>query len=359
MITFTGYITRLFLSYLAGVLFGFVALLQTFDLLKNAEDVLKRHGESVWNLLHFAALRLAETASFLLPLCVLVAALLTLARLVQNNEIVALKATGVAARRILLAFAPAALLVAVLQFALSDQLSPRSQRAMVSWDEGSEAARGADPLAGDGLWLHDEGTVAHVRAVRGGGARLYGLTLYLRDGAGNLTERLQALTANYKDGAWELAGVKRTAWLPGQAPRIEPVADQAWPVALTPGQLADLSTVASGLSLRQLLDFSAKPGLGEHPRHYYRTWLNKRISGPFAAFLMILLAAPMLRNQGRASGVIGGFAIALGLGLLYLITDGVVFTLGETGAFPPLLAAWVPILLFGCIGGAVLVHVDS
>ena len=140
---------------------------------------------------------------------------------------------------------------------------------------------------------------------------------------------------------------------------MEPVADTTWPIALRPDQLEALTILAGGLSLRQLFNFSANPGLGEHPRHYYQTWLNKRIAAPFAAFLMILLAAPMARTIGRTGGVLGNFGIALGLGLLYLITDGIVFTLGEAGAFPPVLAAWVPIWLFACIGGAVLVHMDG
>ncbi|MEM7222910.1 MAG: LPS export ABC transporter permease LptG [Pseudomonadota bacterium] len=359
MKTLTRYIARLFLSYLVGVLFGFVALLQAVDLLKNAEEVARRHGESLGNFLYYVVLRLPETAGFLLPLCTLVAALLTLGRMAQHSEIVALKAAGVPVWRVLKAFWPAALLVAVVQFAVSDGLTPLAQRAMERWDESAELARGADPLDGDGVWLHEHGTVAHIQAVRGGGTRLYGLTLYLRDGDGNLTERLQALTANYQEGSWQLAGVTRTIGQIGRPPQVETVPDQTWPIALTPAQLDDLSTQASGLGLVQLYDFAGRRGLGVHPRHYYETWLNKRIAGPFAAFLMILLAAPMARNLSRTGGVVGTFALAVGFGMAYLITDGIVFTLGETGAFPPILAAWVPIGLFGCLGGALLLHIDS
>ncbi len=45
-------------------------------------------------------------------------------------------------------------------------------------------------------------------------------------------------------------------------------------------------------------------------------------------------------------------AIGFGLGFLYFISDGLVMSLGETGAVPPVVAAWLPILVFASVGGA-------
>ena len=54
-----------------------------------------------------------------------------------------------------------------------------------------------------------------------------------------------------------------------------------------------------------------------------------------------------------------GVTIGFCLGFLYFLTDGLVLALGETGAVPPLLAAWLPIVLFAAIGGAWLIRQEG
>ena len=52
-------------------------------------------------------------------------------------------------------------------------------------------------------------------------------------------------------------------------------------------------------------------------------------------------------------------AIGFGLGFLYFISDGLVMSLGETGAVPPVVAAWLPILVFASVGGAWLIRLEG
>jgi lipopolysaccharide export system permease protein len=52
-------------------------------------------------------------------------------------------------------------------------------------------------------------------------------------------------------------------------------------------------------------------------------------------------------------------AIGFILGFLYFIADGLVMSLGETGAVPPVLAAWMPIVVFASVGGAWLIRLEG
>jgi lipopolysaccharide export system permease protein len=45
--------------------------------------------------------------------------------------------------------------------------------------------------------------------------------------------------------------------------------------------------------------------------------------------------------------------------LLYLVVDGLLTALGQTGALPPFVAAWTAPLLFGCAAIAVLLYAED
>lgn len=353
--TLTAYISRLFLQQLVVIGFGFIALLQVFDLLKNARGIMERHGDTVGNLAYYAALRLPEIISFLLPLCILVAALMTLTRLTQHNEIVALKAAGLSLFRFLLAFLPAVVAVAAAHMILSDQLAPAAYRALQQWDVESISASGRS-RSGQELWVRSGQTIARIAAVRDGGNALSGVTLFLRDGNGNLTERLVGREARHTESGWSLSDVDRTVWPESGAPQVSHLDQVAWQADVKPKDLDNVSTDPNGLSLRALVALANASGLGRHPEHYYRTWVQKRIATPASALVMILLAASVAQTLARSHGGAVNFALGAGLGFLYLIIDGVALTLGEAGSLPPLLAAWAPIALFGCVGGAAMIH---
>lgn len=351
----TVYASRLFLGQLAVVTLGFVALLQVFDLLKNARTVMEQHGDSVGSLAYYAVLRLPGTISFLLPLCVLIATLTSLARLAQHNEIVAMKAAGLSLYRFLFGLGPAVVAVAAAQWLLSDQLVPAAQRALQHWDAQSVMTSGGTDSDDGQIWIRRGSTVARIAAVLADGQALAGITLFLRDDKGNVAELLVARHARYEEGRWSLFDVNRTVLPSSGAPQRTHLYSIAWDIDLIPSDLANLTTHPSGLPLRALLALADSSGLGKHPEHFYRTWVQKRIATPVSVVVMLLLAASAAPTFVRGNSGAAGLAIGVGLGFLYLIGDGVVMTLGEAGRLPPILAAWAPLAIFGCIGGAALI----
>ena len=68
MSTVGNYASRSLLMHLAMTLSGFVAFLLLLDLMNRGDDVVLRHGKSALALAKYAALRLPDLASFILPL---------------------------------------------------------------------------------------------------------------------------------------------------------------------------------------------------------------------------------------------------------------------------------------------------
>src|SRR5262249_12027602 len=156
--------------------------LELLDLLNNSDDIIARHGNHIAALAKYAGLRLPDITSFILPFAVLIAAQLMLAKFARDNDILALKASGLSFYPMLSTLARVALASGPLHFLLSEQLAPRATRALANWDanatdimgassnaapaSGSTGTPAATPAAAaPGVWVRDGNSFIHIGAV--------------------------------------------------------------------------------------------------------------------------------------------------------------------------------------------------
>lgn len=362
MNTFSRYVLRSFLWQFLLLLIGFTALLQLFDLLNNSADILEDHGGQLSAVAEYALLRLPEIASFLTPFIVLMSALLTLSRMERANEILAYKAAGAPYFTVLWAFLPAVGVVAVLHFFLADQIVPISIQTLIARDLTVERAKAKNETKEDPLFVQDGDMVVEAGAVGQDGSVLSHLRIYQRDEIGKLVKQMFADEAHYDAaaGMWHLTHVWTTILPPGKAADTTYVEKSDWTTRLTPAEFSDLVERPQAMTLGKIRGFVSSSQVGVRPTYFYETWMQKRIALPVSSILMILLAAPVAHSlHRRERGLAAGMTIGFGLGFLYFLTDGLVLSLGESGAVTPFLAAWLPILLFAAIGGAWLIKQEG
>jgi lipopolysaccharide export system permease protein len=194
------------------------------------------------------------------------------------------------------------------------------------------------------------------------GSVLKKLKIYNRDQAGILTGQIQADEANYdvKQHQWMLHGVW-TAQIQAEHGTQPVFSDaQPWDTHLSPAEFSNLIEMPQAMTLAKIWNFATATDVGVRPTYFYEAWLQKRIALPVSSILMILLAAPVAHGfYRRDRGLATGIAIGFGLGFLYFVADGLVMSLGESGAVPPVVAAWMPILVFASVGGAWLIRLEG
>lgn len=362
MSTFSRYILRSFLMQFVLFLVGFTALLQLFDLLNNSADILTDHGGRISAVFKYAALRLPDIMSFLVPFVVLMSTLTTLGRMERGNEIMAFKAAGAPYFAILWAFLPAVGLVAVLHFLLADQVVPRTTQELIAFEMEAERAKSPSKAKDESAFVQDGNAIVEAAVIAEEGNRLSHVRIYQMDPGGNIVREIFAKDIYYdvKSESWSMQGVWTMEVSRSQATRSTYTETQGWHTQLTPAEFSDLVERPAAMSFTKLRDFVTSTQVGVRPTYFYETWLQKRIALPVSSILMILLAAPVAHSlQRRERGLAMGVTIGFCLGFLYFLTDGLVLALGEAGAVPPLLAAWLPIVLFAAIGGAWLIRQEG
>ncbi|WP_374383578.1 LPS export ABC transporter permease LptG [Dongia sp.] len=362
MSTFSRYVLKNFLWQFMLLLIGFTALLQLFDLLNNSADILQDHMGQMSALLEYAALRVPEIVSFLVPFAVLMGALVTLGKMETNNEIMAYKAAGAPYFTVLWAFLPAVGIVAFLHFIVADQVVPRSIQALIARDLSVERSKSKNEAKDEPLFVQEGNSVVEAGAVGQEGSILSHVRIYQRDDVGKIVSQIYANEARFdaKDEKWKLSNVWTAVVPADDAVQTTYSATWEWKTRLTPAEFSDLVERPQAMTLGKLTGFVASTQVGVRPTYFYKTWMLKRIALPVSSILMILLAAPVAHSlHRRERGLAMGMTFGFGLGFLYFLTDGLVLSLGESGAVPPFLAAWLPILLFAAVGGAWLIKQEG
>ncbi|MGI9500880.1 MAG: LPS export ABC transporter permease LptG [Geminicoccaceae bacterium] len=344
------YLSLMFIGHLALILISAVALLQLFDVMSVADDLLKDLGGGFQVILRYSLLRLPILVTFLLPFSTLLAALMTFGRLHRHSELVAIQALGMPFLRIILLLLPTMLAVACVHFLISDQLTPRANRILADWQAASQTRKPNDIA----LWLRDDDDLVSIGMILEDGRRLEDVVIFKRDDDGNLTAQMEAARAVYDQGGWWLSQVRDLAVRP-DAERSEMTAERlAWQTGVRPELVKDLASPPNALSIARLLRVMEHPEIGSRPMHVYRTWLHKSFALPLASLFMVVLATASVRGLQRQGGVVLNALVGFGGAFLYFVADGVLQALGEAGSISPALAAWLPLLILALSAAAVL-----
>src|SRR3546814_842319 len=84
-----------------------------------------------------------------------------------------------------------------------------------------------------------------------------------------------------------------------------------------------------------------------------------KISGPLSAVLMPLLGAVAAFGLARSGKLFVRAVLGMALGFIYFVVDNFALAMGNLGAYPPMMAAWAPFLLFLLVGETVLIRTEE
>ena len=351
------YTVRLFLTRSLAVLVSLVLILMTLDLLGESGKILAAPGNGDAELWRYVSLRVPLLTSRFLPFSVLLGTLIAFAGLNQHSEVVAMKAAGMSAHQILAPLIVASLGIAAVAFAFNETVVVKAARTVTAWSDNDYRPI---PPASDllsNVWVLAGDDLVRARQVVGQGDRLRatGVTLYDREG-GTLRQVIDAERARPAGDAWLLQNVRI------YDSTMNLMVRKAQMVALQ-GVEPDRLTLAK-VDPDQLDFFTLRERIGQLERagrqaDEARAGLWHKISGPLSTLLMPLLAAVAAFGLARSGQVLLRATVGMALGFAYFVADNFSLAMGNVGAYPPLLAAWAPFILFLLIGETVLIRSEE
>ncbi len=353
------YLSRQMALKTLWVLLAFTALMQLIDLLGASTDIIER-GEGIVGFAKYIALRMPVTMQHMVPISTLLGSALTFYSLAQSSEMIALRGSGQTPYRAVFMLVPLAMFIGVMYYLVTDQIVPRADKAFVTWWESTEPV---DPNAEDEqdreVWARTTYSVIRILDHADGGRYLEGVTIYNLDRDQQLSERIQAKTAQWeRDGTWTLTGVDRYIGNDGGSSTFS-MSAMTWKTALTPSSVLELANPEVSISTSGSRRVIKGRAAGSRSGDYYQLQLQKAYLTLFAPLIMLILAAPVaagLRRSGTTSRNLG-FAVVAGFS--FLLMDGVLLSLGEAHIVPKFTAAWASAILFTTGGSWVLLKLEN
>jgi lipopolysaccharide export system permease protein len=347
------YLTRLMAVRTAAAAVALMGLLQLIDLLERTSDLLARGG--VIAVLQYMVLRVPFMFQEVAPFAVLAGAIFTFGQLARNSELVVMRITGMSLFQIFRRTLPVALAVAALDLVVTDQVTPRAEQALATWL--SATAPGHARPAAAPRWFRVDGDIVTAKTASPDGRLLRGLTVYQRDGQGALTRRLDAASATPEGGGWRLRNATVTDIGASRADVIS-VDALDWRTTLRAGDtarlFADSYEITSGTAYRSLF---GKGPIDKSPSQF-QTRLYRTLANGAAPIIMLLLALPAALGHARSNRTLP-MIFGLGCGLLYLVSDGLLTAMGQTGVLPPLIAAWGAPVAFAAGAVSLLLYAEG
>lgn len=351
------YLSRTFLLRSLAVLAALVLVLQTLDLLGESGKILHVAGNGDAELWEYVSLRLPQLVARFVPFAVLLGALITLATLNQNSEVISMKAAGVSAHQIIAPLVLASLFVAGLSYAFNERIVTRATASLNDWQEVDYGQVPVDSGIVPNVWVRagDDLIFARTASGRGAGTRLSDVTIYERTG-GTLSTIITAARARPDQRGWRLEEVEKFDVVRNQSMRA-PTALVGLGVEPERFTLAKVRAEEMPFAaLARAIDELKEAG---RPTDSLEAGLWHKISGPLSAVLMPLLAAVAAFGLARSGQLFVRAVIGMALGFAYFVADNFALAMGNFGAYPPSLAAWAPFVLFLLIGETVLIRTEE
>jgi lipopolysaccharide export system permease protein len=351
------YTVKLFVTRSLAVLVALVLVLMTLDLLGESGKILAVPGNSDAELWRYVGLRIPLLVSRFLPFSVLLGTLIAFAGLNQHSEVVAMKAAGISAHQILAPLIVASLVIAGGLFVFNERVVVDSNRQVTVW--GDNDYRPVPPSSGvlSRVWILHGNDLVEADRVGGAGTNFHaeGVTIYERQN-GVLQRVLRAARAEPVGGAWKLTDVRlydssmnMVRHLP-QATALQGVHPEQLTLAKVDPEQLDFWT------LRERIGQLERAG---RPTAEAEAGLWHKVSGPLSTVLMPLLAATAAFGLARSGQVLLRATIGMALGFAYFVADNFSLAMGNVGAYPPIMAAWAPFVLFLLIGETVLIRSEE
>jgi LPS export ABC transporter permease LptG len=354
------YVLREFVKVLFLVLLSVAALSMIIDYTDKAKDA-REHGVAASTLLSYYRFYIFSVLNWTVPISVLVSTLVTFAMLSKNNEVTAVKSSGVSLYRIGLPVLAVAALMSVFSYLLLDFILPYSSQRL---EVLKRRIDGKPPISASDqqkLWYLGKGRyLINFLDYDRDAKRLTQVQVFeLHPTDFRMTRRVYAKHATWNGKGWAF----EDGWMrsfPDNGPSTYTLIKQ--PLVLyypeTPDDFALDVRLPDQMTYAQLSRYLATLRASGYAADALAVKLYEKTSWPALSIVMALIALPFAFRMGKR-GALYGIGIALVLGIVYFIMFGLFMKFGEVGNLPPLLAAWAANILFGLAAGYMFLNVET
>jgi putative membrane protein len=290
-------------------------------------------------------------ANLFSPLFVFIAVIFFTSKLAGNSEIIAMLAAGVSFKRLMRPYMISCILISVVSFYLSGYVIPHSNVIRQNFESLYKNKK--KTTAADNVMLNvGKGTIAYIQHYDNNTKRGYGFSLDKFQDK-KLVSHMTAMEIQYDTISdskyhWTAQNYKIRKFN-GYREQIENGAKQDTTILMEPNDLVYSKGQQETFTNPELSDYISKQiDRGSSNVVQYQVEYHKRIAASFASFILTIIGLSLSAKKRK-----GGMGMYLGIGLAlsfgYIMLQTVSSTFAINANLPPIIAAWIPNIIFAIV----------
>lgn len=362
------YVLRKFVyCYLLSVV-GLIGIFLVVDFFERIDEFVRR-DMPYSDLIYYYIYKIPTIAFYVAPQAVLLATVITLATLAQNNEIIAMKACGIGVTGITIPIIGSALVVALLILLSNEYIAPVATKKMnyifkvkVQKNKVFETGDLHIDIKREGIWLvAQDGAIWNIGWFDPEAGRMNTVSIFYRSNEKSVQKRIDAKEVVWNDKRWEFFDGFVRKFNSGGIDSTVYFEKKTFPVEETLSDfIINNKTIRSEeLSLLDMYKNVQELTSKGKDTVKSRVELHQKISYPFVSLVLALLSIPLSLRSSRHGGILFCVGVNLAMGFVFSFLYAMGISLGFGGIFNPILAAWGPFLLFFSLGFYFIFTLDS
>ena len=345
------YIIKKFIGTYIYSIILIISISIVFDINENLAKFTTNHAPLRAIVFDYYANFVPYFANLFSPLFVFIAVIFFTSKLAGNSEIIAMLACGMSFKRLLRPYLISAALIALLNFYLGAYIIPKGTIVRHDFESLYKNNR-KNTTASNIQLMVARGTVAYISQYDDIRKTGYGFSLYKFEKK-KLVSHMTASIIQYDTISdsryhWKARNYKIRE-LKGMREKITSGQEIDTLIQMEPMDLIFSKGQQGTFTSPELLRYISKQqSRGSSNVVQYEVEYHKRIAMSFASFILTIIGASLSSHKRK-----GGMGMYLGIGLALSFSYILLMTVSATVAInadtPPMLAAWIPNILYAII----------
>lgn len=355
------YIIKKFIGTYIYAILLIISIAIVFDFNENLSKFTQYHAPWRAIIFDYYANFIPYYSNLFSPLFVFIAVIFFTSKLAGNSEIIAMLAAGVSIKRLMRPYMLSCVVIAGLTFYLNSFVIPHGTVIRQNFETLYRNSK-KNTSAEDIQLFVAKNTTAYIQNYDDQYKRGYGFSL-VKIKNKKIVSHLTAMEIQYDTIAdskyhWKLSNWKiRT--LKGLKEHIQSGATKDTVLLMEPTDLVYSKGQQETFTSPELLDYISKQtSRGSGNVVQYEVEFHKRIAMSFSSFILTIIGLTLSSRKRK-----GGMGLSLGIGLAlsfsYIMLQTVSATFSIQDNTPPMLAAWIPNIIFAIVAYFCYRHAPS